>query len=114
MKIEQNIVVVLKSSDGDAKFTFAAPKMNELYRHQEDSGTEKDSVKRSQKEFQWSFAQLKKVEGLTDEEGKEITVEQVRAMDLPTPVMLAVYNGYVEGYTSKLRGKEPEAEKKDS
>jgi len=112
MKIAKTATVVLASEDGDARFVFRLPGLNELQREAQELGKIEDKMERMTKELALSFARLESVEGLEDERGA-LSVEDVRALTLPINILTAIHAGYVNAYLSLLKRKEPPQEKKE-
>lgn len=114
MKISRNVVITLASEDGDAKFTFRIPGLNDLQREAQALKEISDGMERVKQELTFSFEKLLNVEGLYDEDGKALTVDDVRALTLPMNVLLSIQAGYTSAYIGLLKTKEPPPEKKDA
>lgn len=97
MKISSTFKVVLESPDGNATFTFARAKLNDLLTFELEAAKrvqDGDKVETARANFQFIAGYLKAVEGLVHEDGTPVTVEEVRDLALPSDVLMAIVAGY--------------------
>lgn len=104
MRIQSTFTVTLESADENAEFIFKKPKANKIYELQK----VEDDVKRN---FYMLTDYLVSVKGLYDEDGKEITVDAIKDLDLDLTTIRAIVEGYNAGAFPKS---EQDPEKKDS
>lgn len=106
MKISGSIIVRLEDADGDAEFTFKAPKLNEIL--QADLDAKKIDSEIERVKFHWSqiMKSLVKVTGLEHEDGKAVEVSEVKDLALPTKIMFAIVAAYNQAVAPKEKDKE--------
>lgn len=106
MKVSGSIIVKLEDADGDAEFTFQAPKLNEILQADLDAKKIESDIERVK--FHWSqiMKSLVKVTGLEHEDGKPVEVSEVKDLALPTKIMFAIVAAYNEATVSQVKGKD--------
>ena len=94
MKIRSTFKVTIASADGDAKAEFRKPKRNEMLRREAEN---KEAAKTNADYFKETVAPaLVAVENFTDDDGKALTVDDVR--DCSDDVVIsALCHAYVYG-----------------
>lgn len=107
MKLKSTFKVEIedKEENVNAIFTFKKPKANKILELQSDTSGD------LKKQFYMLTDDLEDVQGLFHEDGKEVSIKEIKDLDLDLNFMLALIQGYTLAAFPK---KEEDAEKKIS
>lgn len=103
MKISNTLNVTIKDPDGDARFSFKEIQLNDFLerqvrldeiRERTSNGEGAAAIEATRDLFSTLLEDLVKVEGLENEDGKPITVEQIKDLELPLRYVNAITLGY--------------------
>lgn len=109
MKIKSTFTVKLEAPDEQpAIFTFKRAKLNDLLTEAVDDDAKGPDALRARLAIIFDY--LIKVEGLEDENGVQLTVDQIKGLELD----LVTINALVKGYNAALGDAGGDIEKKDS
>lgn len=106
MKLKSTFTVEIEDADGNAYFTFKKPKANRILEMQSE-----ENSKDLKKQFYMLTDDLIEVKGLFHEDGKEVSLKEIKDLDLDLTFMLALIHGYTLAAFPK---KEVDTEKKIS
>lgn len=92
MKLKKHIVVRLedKQSGIDGVFTFKKAKANEIFERELEEKAVEGSPEALKQNFDRALSTLIKVEGVTDEDGNPVGVEEFKSYDVPRDIMIAL------------------------
>lgn len=113
-KVNNTITVILESPDGNAEIVFKKLSTTEVYDIIFDAKEGKTLSKREDaiNDFKKTMSKALSVKGIETEEGKEITLEQLQALDLDYHTLKAISHAY---YNAALDiNKKVDIEKKDT
>jgi hypothetical protein len=104
MRLKSTFTVTLESPDGNATFVFKKPKANKIFA----AKTEENDVKAN---FYMLTEDLVSVDGLENEDGSKVKVEDLKSLDLDFATLRAIIEGYNAGAFPKI---EQDSGKKNS
>lgn len=98
IQLKSKLVVSVEFEGGEATFTFKYPRVNKIKRY----STEADAFERAS----IILSELIEVSGLQDETGKQITVDEAKALDIPVNLLWAIVAAYTSAAIKELQGEE--------